>query len=161
MQRIGYLIAFALIAGLAALIGLNVLSSPVDARREAFEIRLGDARASDPLAKFEEQVDYEEIQNSISSKSNLWAPLTKPKTVAAKPPDLEKMLEGVTISRNAVGSGADIKIKIMSQDNRNGQWVGVGGKVRGLTIKSIDGRRGAVKFMQLFQGREYTYTLTR
>jgi hypothetical protein len=160
MQRIGYLIAFALIAGLAVLIGLNVLSSPVEARREAFEIRLEEALTTNLLVKPSEQVDYEDIQHSITSKPNLWAPLTKVQRAAAKPPNLEQMLEGVSISRNTIGSGADIKIKIMSQDNRRGAWVSIGGNVRGLTVKSIDSRRKSVTFMKLFQGREYTFTLT-
>lgn len=161
MQRIVYGIGFAVLAGLAGLIGLNVLSSPVDARREALEFRLENARSQGSLMQPEEAVDYEEIQYSISAKPNLWAPLTKVAIAPAPPPNLEKILAGITISPNTVGSGADIKVKIMTPENRAGQWVTIGGNVRGLTVKSIKGRPVTVVFMLQFQGREYTFTLTR
>lgn len=137
------------------------MSGPVEARRESLEFRLENAQGSGTLASATQAVNYEDIQYAISAKPDLWAPLTEAAKAAIKPPDLEQILQGVTISRNTVGSGADVKIKIMTPENRAGEWVAVGSKVRGLTVKSIDGRRGSVVFVQPFQGREYAFTLTR
>jgi len=148
-------------AGLIGLIGMNLLAGPVDARRVALEFQLENARSYGAVDQAKANVNYEDIQYSISAKPNLWTPLTKAAKAALKPPNLEQMLSGVTISRNTVGSGEDVKIKIMSPENRGGQWVGVGGNVRGLAVKSIDSRLGEVVFMTSFQGREYTYTLKR
>lgn len=161
MPRVVYILAFAVMAGLAGLIGLNVLSGPVEARREALEIRLENAQINGSVAAPATVLDYENIQYVIAAKPDLWAPLTQAAKAAAAPPDLEKLLQGVTISRNTVGSGADVKIKIMTPENQAGDWVGVGDNLRGLAVKSIDARSGTVVFMTPFQGREYTFTLTR
>lgn len=160
MSRLYYIAAAAILAGLAGLILLSFLNGPIEARRDALAFRLENARAGGSLVVAEEAVDYEDIQYAIAAKPNLWAPLTTPARAAAKPPELDKLLSGVTISRSTVGSGADVKIKVMTPENRAGQWVVVGSKVRGLTVKSIDARRKSVTFAQQFQGREYTFTLT-
>ncbi len=161
MPRIVYIAAFAIFAVLVGLMGMNLLSGPVEARRESLAFRLENAQSGGSVADTVEHLNYDDLQYAIAAKPDLWAPLTEAAKAAAKPPDLEKILQGVSISRNTVGSGADVKIKIMTPENRAGEWVAVGSKVRGLTVKSIDGRRGSVVFVQPFQGREYAFTLTR
>ncbi len=161
MLRIAYIASFALFAGIAGLIGYNLLNGPVDARRDSLEFQLENAKTGGSLMQVQEDVNYEEIQYAIAAKPNLWTPLTQVAKAAAKPPDLGKMLEGVTISRRTVGSGENVKISIITPENRAGQWVGIGGTLRGLTVKSIEPRGGKVVFMMSFQGREYTYSLSR
>ncbi len=161
MLRIIYILSAAIIAGMAGLIGFNILSSPVEARRDSLEFQLENAQSAGSLMQVQEDLNYEEIQYAIAAKPNLWSPLTEAAKAAAKPPDLGKMLEGVAISRRTVGSGDQVKISIITPDQRAGQWVGIGDMLRGLKVKSIDARSGRVVFATTFQGREYTYTLTR
>lgn len=160
MPRIFYIVSIAILAGIGALIALSVLNGSVQARKEGLRFRLENARAAGTMVEPEADVDYESIQYAIAAKPNLWSPLTTPQKAAVQPPDLAKILNGVSISRNTVGSGDNIKIKVTMPEDRAGQWVGIGATVRGLRVKSID-RRGSVTFSQQFQGREYTYTLTQ
>lgn len=159
MERLLYIAGGGVAILLAAFAGLNGIRNPMDVRSDLLNERIGQVSPTSGVETNTGEVDYAALQASIASKGNLWQPLTTPPKAPSQTPDLQTYLQDVSIARGQVGSGAGIKVRIVTRDNPSGQWIGIGDRFRGVLIKAIDQR--SVVFSLTFEGKEYLYTLTR
>lgn len=135
--------------------------NPIDARRSALESELSAIRPAPAEYSTDSGLDYEKIYSDVTGKSALWnelvAPLPKPapKPRPPKPPEVAKMLHGVSVGRNQVGS----RVQIKTATDRKGSYKGVGDQVNGVTILEIS--RTEVLFGLTQSGKQYTHSLPR
>lgn len=148
--------------GLVAWTVMNGVRDPMDTRRERLETRLMEvAPAPDSYADStnpEAAPSYENIyENTALWRELIVAPAPAP--VRVMPPNLRKKLEGIVPTRSSIGSVGSLKVLIKSTDNPRGTFMGVGEKVRGVTILKIEKR--SVLFGLSHQGKSYKYTIAR
>ena len=107
--------------------------------------------------------DYGDDLRAIGEHLELWKELVPPpraKPKAAPAPNLKKMLQGVSISlRDEIGAGEEVKVLVKISDDNRGQWLGVGAKLRNLTIVKIDS--DSVVFELKRGKKEFHYSLER
>ena len=147
--------------------GVNAARNPMDEKLANFELELAAVTYVPEEYVTDSDANYDAIQRSIVQKSKLWKelvpppppPVPKPKPV--KKPNLVKMLQGVIASSRMeiTGPGGRKLIQVKTQENRTGAWLGVGDKVKGLTIKEIT--KEAVVFSLMSNNKEYTRSLPR
>lgn len=142
-----------------AALAWKALNNPVAGRRAAFEQRLSSVGGM-PVAGSESEEASEDPWRSIAVKANLWEPLIEPPAPKKQAPDLAKMLQGVRVTRDKMGQGDDLKVRVKGGKREpRGRWVGVSDTVNGLTVKSITD--DAVVFMLQQGGQIYEYALPR
>lgn len=147
--------------------GVKAARNPMDARLADFELELAAVIYVPEKYVTDSDVDYGVIVWNTAVKATLWKelvpppppPVRKPRPV--KHPDLRKLLQGVVVSSRLeiTGVGGRTLIDVKTPEDLNGSWLGIGDKVRGLTIKEIT--KEAVVFSLMSNNKEYTYSLRR
>lgn len=129
---------------IALIMGWNAVNNPMDKRRAELEADVGEVKPARSSYGERTDLDSQEIRATILSKPNLWRQLITPppvkKTVVKPPapPDLAKMLRGVTVTRQGFGKGEKMKAQIKTPENPRGGYMAVGDKVMGTTILKIE-----------------------
>ncbi len=166
-QRIGFALGIAVLAGLCVMAILNLVKNPVEARYgdiasiieadEIYEISIlydgddgdGGQDSQSPAAK---------MRNEIASRASLWAPIVDVPPPPAPPPDWNKLLKGIILTRTFIGEGPERKVKILKDPKDTvGEWVGAGSRVNGLLVKEVTDT--AVVFTTFANGKEYEYRM--
>lgn len=135
------------------------LHTPFAERREVLRAQM-DSSATGGDESAQTNVDYEALQNAIASKDTLWRPLVKPPAQEAPPPDLQTMLGPVVLSRQQIGTGDAMRVKVFLDPNdRRGRWISKGDDLNGLTVKEISPTE--VVFSKEHKGSELTLAVPR
>jgi len=153
-----------LIAGAAVFVvvmaaaGYLFVADPLDARRLELAAELSEIKPVD--VDFQPpDWDFDAWGRAIAEKPALWEELIEPPPPPAppppKPPDLAKMIAGVSASRQQIGK----KAKIITKNNARGEFMAVGDVVGGLTIKQIT--KTEVVLALKWKGKELTTSLPR
>lgn len=151
-----------------AIIIFNEVTDPMKERRTILEQKLQAIETADVPYTARSLSVAPELHLKLVGNKKMWKalvpppppPKPKPKPVKIeKPPDLAAMLRGVTPTRQQIGRGDLIKVKIKAPGNARGSWMGVGDQIKGLTIVRIEKR--SVRFSLTKNGKEYTHDLSR
>lgn len=142
---------------------MNMNRNAMQERLTEFEMELAGVTYIEEEYATVAEVNFKKLVIAINAKPTLWrelvAPPPPPKRIAAAP-NLEKMLQGVTISsRLELGRGDSVKINVKTPADKRGAWKSVGDKINGLAIKEIT--KESVTFSLERGGKEYTYALPR
>ncbi len=140
--------------------------NPMDARQAALHARLAEIQPQDIQYTTTSGVDYVELMARIAAKPSLWnelippPPPPPPPPPVIIPPDLRKMLEGVSISlKQQLRSGDSIKPLFRIKGNPRGEFMGVGDQINGVTIQRV--LPESVLFALVKDGIEYTVEIER
>ena len=160
MQRGLYLVGLAALAVLLALLVLNALQNPVSHKYANVEAALAQVSPAPLDLHTTPDLPYSEINRAILAKPKLWQPLVDAPPPTPNVPNLAKMLQGVTVTRDQIGLGENMKVRIRgAEGDTKGQWVGKGDMVNGLSLKAVTDR--ALVFSTVSDGVEYTHELPR
>lgn len=143
----------AVVAVTAALLVWNGLFPGPDARRA----NLAEALESDEPAGggggLDQPTPVAAAVERIAGNPGLWQPLVAPPQREEPPPDLKKILEGVQFTRRQSGD------RMLIEADGGRQWVGVGGQVRGLTVRRIEPGHAQLEMQR--SGKTFSITVTR
>ncbi len=158
MERTITVLCALLIVVVAAAAAMQIVFSPMGARRASLEDQL--AKISPVDVEFERRdLDVDSVQKKLASKPGLWvellAPPPPPPPPPPKPPNLEEMAKGVAFGRQQVGD----KVKMTKAGETKGSFVGVGDAVNGLTVKEIT--KTSVVLALKWQSQELTISKGR
>lgn len=170
MKRAELFIGLACVLVVVVSLGVGVagvLRNPMEDRLPSFELDLAAIVYVPEEYKTDSDVDYGAIVLGIVGKPALWKELVPPPARIAPPPkapkapNFAKLLQNVAASarQELIDSEGRTLIQVKTPENHGGDWLGVGDKVRGVTIKEITGK--AVVFSLISNDKEYTYSLPR
>lgn len=151
-----------------AIVAYNELTDPMKERRRVLETKLKAIEPADVQYTARSLSNAPELHTRLVGNQKMWEalvpppppPKPKPKPVKVeKPPDLAAMLRGVVPTRQQIGRGTLIRVKIKVPGNARGSWMGVGDELKGLTIVRIE--KGSVRFSLTKNGKKYTHDLPR
>ncbi len=157
MRRWLFLGGVGLLAVLVGLIVLDAVQSPVAARELDLENSLASIEAPPAPPPTTPGLSYAELEQAITGKPRVWKALIDAPPPAKKVPDLAGMLKGVQVTRDVMGSGATMKVRIRTPKSRQAAWKGKGDVVAGLTIESVTAK--SVTFMLVSEGDTYRHSL--
>lgn len=156
---IGILIALSLIAfGV-----VTFLDNPMDKRREILESNLALIQPVEEKWEIADNTDFSELRIDISGNNRLWEqlilPPPPPPPRPPSPPDLNKMLAGVTPTKQSFGAGKSLKLKIITKGSPKGEFFSVGDAINKVKIIAID--KEQVTFGLKFMGEQITHSIPR
>ena len=158
MRRIAAIACMAALAAIFLWIVFRAIVNPVKAERESFAADLAKVTPVE-VAIDKPNWNFEKWEKSIAGKQSLWQELVAPPPPVPPPPeappDLQKMLQGVTATRQSVGGRA----KIIKPDEPKGVFMKVGDNINGLRIKEIT--KTEVTLSLTWHEKELTATLPR
>ncbi|MBI4560133.1 MAG: hypothetical protein HY706_21270 [Candidatus Hydrogenedentes bacterium] len=159
MIRILFTFGWCALAVAVALLILGVFTDPVRDQRVWLETEL--TNVAPPAITFDTapDVDSTALQRTITGKANLWRGLVAPPKQAATAPNFGNEMAGVVITRDQIGTGDQVQVRVRVGNDTRGQWMGKGAVVKGWTIVEILPRE--VKFSKTQNGTEYTGVLPR
>ncbi len=160
MARVLFAAGVVVLAALAVAIVMTVVSSPVAARRAELETQLETARIVDFAKPPRIELPYDRFHEQITGKPALWSPIAEPPKAPAKPPEWDKLLQGVRPTRQEIGTGNSRKVKVMlSPNDKQGRWVRMGEAINGAIITDITATD--IEFTMEQNGIAYTHRLGR
>lgn len=131
-------------AVIAALIVLRMLLYTVVNPMDRVRADLARERAQVPVsgASGAEGLEFAALQNTIAGRPSLWRELIplpeepEAPTVPTGPsaPNLADRLKGVSIGRGQIGTN---KIRVLTPDAPEGQWMAIGSTLNGCTLDSF------------------------
>ena len=157
MKRVLLIVMLGVFAAMAVLFVLGWLNSPVQARRDAFEVQLAQMIPPDFQVNSGQNPEFEEWQRAIADQSKLWQPLFAPQAPPAPPPNLAEALAGVIPTKDEVGVGDGRKVLIQVDGRKD--WYTVGQQVKGCAIREITEK--TILFSVAQGGQEYGIELPR
>ncbi len=137
----------------------QIVDNPLEEQREWLNAELTAVRNAERGGDEYRAADFAGMEDAIRGKDQLWRPVVPEPEQAPPTPDLDAMLRGVSITRESMGSGDSLRVRVRTSGNRRGEWKGVGDQVNDLTIKEITD--SAVVFSLVSHGTEYTKELSR
>lgn len=155
--RYAYAVGWALLGLCVVLFVMVLVRNPVQAKRQEFDRRMADQTVEDFDSKFASDPEFEQWQNSVTSRPKLWGPLMAPPQAVAAPPALQQMLAGVEPTRNKMGSGPTQKIQVSVDGKKN--WYAKGDLIKGCTVEEIT--ENDVLFTLQQDGRKHGMRLPR
>lgn len=160
MARTLFAAGAVVLAALAVGIAMTVVRSPVAARRADLETQLDTARIVDFARPPRIELPYDRFHEQITGKPALWSPIAEPPKAPVKPPEWDKLLQGVQPTRQEIGTGDSRKVKVMlSPKDRQGRWVRMGEAINGAIITDITPTH--IEFTIKQDGIDYTHRLGR
>jgi hypothetical protein len=157
MMRIIYIVTAVVLLGTAFTYLKGVGADPIAPSRAWLETELAKVPTTVGMSP-EENSDFSHWQLTIAENPKVWDALippppkkkkAPPKKKPPKKPDMKKMLKGVKIGTAQIGE----KIKFTIPGMPDAQWLEVGAKVKGCTLKSFD-RQEAVFELNWVQGKK-------
>jgi hypothetical protein len=145
------------IAALIAIVGLlafNTVKSPVSDQNAWLESELANL-SPDWQATSAADVNFQKSLSVINSKAILWDRLVAPPPPPKSVINVLEKLQGVQVTKQVMGSGNTLKIKMVTPSEPRGKWFGVGDQINGVEIREIG------KDSVLFGVGEFTATLSR
>ena len=159
MERIILMLAAAAVIALAGYTGWTALNDPLAANRTALAGRL-DEVPSEISRGAQEASDYSEAVLALRRKGKVWdglVPPPPPKAAAPVPPDLGKLLKDVKGLRGQVGD----KVKMQLPGKARPEWVSIGSKIKGCTLKSFDDDKVVFSLFWKEGNKELTFSIKR
>jgi len=157
MRRWLFLGGVGLLAVLVGLIVLNALQSPVAARELDLESTLASIETPPAPPPTTPGLSYAELEHAITGNPRVWKALIDAPPPVKKTPDLAGMLKGVQVTRDVMGSGESMKVRIRTPQSRRAAWKGKGDVVAGLTIESVTAE--SVTFILVSNGDTYRHSV--
>ena len=157
MRRWLVLSGVGLLVVLVGLFVLNAVQNPVAARETDLESALVSIRTPSAPPPTTPGLSYAELEQAITGKPRVWSALIDAPPPQKKVPDLAGMLKGVCVTRDVMGSGATMKVRIRTPASPRATWMGAGDVVSGLVIESVT--EDAVTFMLVSGGDTYRHRL--
>jgi len=149
--------------GSVAFMAMQALQNPMHERLAVLETDMASVDYIPEKYVTTSSANYPMLVTRIVNKVTVWKELVAPpkkRIRPPKPPDLEKMLDGVVASRRVqIGRGDSISIKVTTPSNPRGSFMKIGDKVGELTIIEIS--KEAVLFHLKKRGKYYTHSLPR
>ncbi len=158
-SEIGYVLL--LMVG-AVSVSYSLVDDPMESRRQELERDLARIAPEDVEYNPSNQKSCVQMLQRINSKPNLWNELVAaPKAAPAAPaaPNLKQQLAGVQVTRNELTRDGTVLVLIKTAENPRGEYLGVGGTVKGLRIVKITST--SVIFGLTKDGKEYSHLLQR
>ncbi len=164
MQRILLILLIGVVGGIWVFFALNLVSDPLANER---------AYLAQNLAQVEKNSGGEDTAliaettawlRMIDEKKAVWdalipppPPPPPPPPKAPEPPDIAKMLKGVSVGRSQVGK----RVKVTTPKDKKGSWVSEGDLVEGCRLEKID--KDAVLFTLYWAegDKTLTYSVSR
>ncbi|MFP4190803.1 MAG: hypothetical protein ACLFU6_01910 [Candidatus Hydrogenedentota bacterium] len=145
---------------LGAAVGWFAFNDPTEETRSdlAWDLQQAQERRGNP-GEGSASIDFAALEENVVDRDDLWDQLISPPPERPDPPDLAGALRGVTVTRESMGSGEDMRVRIRTSSDSRGSWKGVGDEVNGCTIIEINS--DAVVFGQRAHGRMYTRSVSR
>lgn len=158
MERKYLTIVIAVLAVVAAAIGLRSAINPYNARQASLQSELAQIKPVE--VKLEtQQSNFARWKQTIEAKSSVWQELIPeplpPPPPPPKPPNTKEKLAGLKVTRQGIGN----KARIMSPENPKGVFLGPGDSINGMQIKEVT--KKAVTFSLQWNGQELTETIQR
>lgn len=132
MQRIIYIVGIGLLAAILLMVARDVARNPLVDREKDFHARLDQVplrvEATEGLT-----TDYAALRAQVAAKPALWdalVPPPPPPPVRVVRPDIQRMINGVTASRQSIGD----KVKFFTKDAPKGKWVEKGETITGKVV---------------------------
>lgn len=157
MQRLLVITGLLVAAALLVLTVFRLVDNPIAERREAFLATLPHGDLDVEIGTGRAPLPYDEFQATIDSSDSLWRPLVEIKAPPPKPPEWDKILNGVEMTRGVLGSGDDMKIQMKTPGGRG--WYQKGDAINGAKIVGLT--RDEVTFQVMKDGKPYSHTLRR
>lgn len=157
MRRWLFMGGVGLLAVLVGLIVLNAVQNPVAAREKDLDYAIASIEAPPAPPPTTPGLSYAELEQAITGKPSVWKALIDAPPPVKKAPDLADMLKGVQVTRDVMGSGDSMKVRIRTPENRMAAWKGKGDVVAGLTIESVTAE--SVTFMLVSDGDTYRHSV--
>jgi len=138
--------------------GVGSMDNPYRDRGAALQARLDEIKPVEvPLET--QQSSFERWKETVVSKPSVWKELIPrplpPPPPPPKPPDLKKKVATLQVTRQGFGD----KVRIMTQDNPKGVFLGPGDSINDLKIKEVT--RANVTFSLQWRGEELTEVVER
>lgn len=145
---------------LGAAVGWFAFNDPTEETRSdlAWELQQAQQRRAN-TGGGSASIDFAALEENVVERDDLWDQLIAPPPQRPSPPDLAGALRGVTVTRESMGSGQDLRVRIRTSSDGRGSWKGVGDEVNGLTIIEITS--DSVVFGRQAHGRMYTRSVSR
>lgn len=158
MERKYLAIVIAVLAVVAAAVGLRSAFNPYKARQAALEAELAQIKPVE--VKMEtQQSSFDRWKQTIDSKPAVWQELIPappaPPPPPPKPPNTKEKIAGLKVTRQGIGD----KVRIMSKENPKGVFVGPGDSINGMEVKEVT--KTSVTFSLEWNGQELTETVQR
>ncbi len=159
-ERIIMGVGAAVLLFLGAAVGWFAFNDPTEETRSdlAWDLQQAQQRQGNPGGG-SASIDFAALEEDVVERDNLWDELISPPPQRPSPPDLAGALRGVTVTRESMGSGNDMRVRIRTSSDSRGSWMGVGDEVNGLTIIEITS--DSVVFGREAHGRMYTRSVSR
>lgn len=158
MKRLIEIVGIVAAVVIVGLIGINYSRNPVLPREAWLQSQLAQL-SPDWSAEETVHVNSEELVGVIQSKPSVWDRLIAPPPPAPKPVNVMEKLQGVKVTRQRMGSGDSVKLKLTTPAAPRGAWFGKGDNINGATIKEITDSE--IVFSVMDNGKEYTGSLKR
>lgn len=136
----------------------NFLRSPIAEKDAWLQTELASLSA-DWEAGDAAEVNLQAARDVITSKPALWRRLIAPPPPPRQPINVLDRLQGIQVTRQTMGSGETIKIRMVTPQAPRGAWFKKGDVINGAVIKEISST--SVVFSVMDQGQEYLGTLLR
>ncbi len=159
-ERVVVIVGAVVLLALGAMVGWFAFNDPTEETRQdlAWDLEQAQQRRDNPGGG-RAALDLAALEANVVERDDLWDQLVAPPPQRPNPPDLAGPLRGVTITRESMGSGDDLRVRVRTASDRRGSWMGEGDVVNGLTILEINS--DSVVFGKREHGRMYTRSVNR
>lgn len=158
MERKYIMAMAAVLLAVAAVAAVRALQNPYKAREAALENRLAQIKPA-PEDVQDEQSNFARWKETIESKPSVWKELVPPPPPPPPPPpkrpNTKEMIASLQVTRQGIGD----KVRIITQDNPKGVFLGAGDSINGMKIKEVT--KAAVTFSLDWNGEELTEVVQR
>ena len=164
LGRLAIVLAAAWTVFCLAYVGYRAVNNPMDDRYVALETKLNAVPFVPEEFESPEEIDDRELRDRVMAKNALWSDLVAPPPPPPKPeekgPDLDELVKGIRPSaREQIRNAQGLMVKVYTEGDRNGKFLGVGDRVNGLTILEITDDE--VVFQAVVKKQEYSVPVKR
>ena len=123
MQRLATIAGLGFLAVIVAFIVLNLVRNPVEAKFAALDADGVVLSSGAESIHTIPETEYADLQRAITAKPNLWQPLIEAPPPKKNAPDFNRILAGVVVTRDKMGSGDGMKVRVKVPGGKHsGDW---------------------------------------
>ena len=150
LNTVGTLLALLVVGSLV----LNTVKNPLAAQGAWLQTELA-SLSPEWAAAGESSVNLDELRAVISSRGDLWQRLIAPPPPPPVVINVLEKLQGVQVTRQTMGTGKELRIKLITPSEPRGKWFGIGDQINGATLREINDNQ------VVFAVGEFTGALSR